>query len=102
MNIIIIIIIYNIHIVLTTFPKFAIYSELNDRFLCSTSRHEETMNTKLFFMAVAIVAAFGIAVAVAGPFTVTTPAMAQNATGDNATMMAGNMTADNKTGNWTK
>lgn len=52
-------------------------------------------------MAVAIVAAF--AVAAAGPFTVTTPAMAQNVTGDNATMMAGNMTADNKTGgNWTK
>jgi hypothetical protein len=36
------------------------------------------MNTKLFFMAVAIVAAFGIAVATAGHFTVTTPAMAQN------------------------
>jgi hypothetical protein len=63
----------------------------------------KTMKTKLFFMAVAIVAAFGIAVAAAGPFTVTTPAMAQNATGGNATMMAGNMTADNKTGgNWTK
>jgi hypothetical protein len=36
------------------------------------------MNTKLFFMVVAIVAAFGIAVATAGHFTVTTPAMAQN------------------------
>ena len=59
--------------------------------------------TKLFFMAVAIVAAFGIAVGAAGTFTVTTPAMAQNATGDNATIMAGNMTADNKTGgSWTK
>jgi hypothetical protein len=54
-------------------------------------------------MAVAIVAAFGIAVAAAGPFTLTTPAMAKNAAGDNATIMAGNMTADNKTGgNWTK
>ena len=54
-------------------------------------------------MAVAIVAALGIAVAAASPYTVTTPAIAQNATGDNATMMAGNMTADNKTGgNWTK
>jgi hypothetical protein len=61
------------------------------------------MNTKLFFMAVAFVSAFGIAVTGAGPFTVTTPAMAQNTTGDNASMMAGNMTADNKTGgNWTK
>jgi hypothetical protein len=38
------------------------------------------MNTKLFFMTVAIVAAFGIAVAAAGHFTVTTPAMAQNVT----------------------
>jgi hypothetical protein len=38
------------------------------------------MNTKLFFMAVAIVATFGIAVAAAGHFTVTTPAMAQNVT----------------------
>ena len=53
-------------------------------------------------MAVAIVAAFGI-VAMVGPATITTPAVAQNMTGDNATMMAGNMTADNKTdGNWTK
>ena len=54
-------------------------------------------------MAVAFVAAFGIAVTAVAPFTVTTPAMAQNATGDNVTMMAGNMTADNKTGgNWTE
>ena len=53
-------------------------------------------------MAVAIVAAFGI-VAMVGPATITTPAVAQNMTDDNATMMAGNMTADNKTGgNWTK
>jgi hypothetical protein len=60
------------------------------------------MNPKLFFMAVAIVAAFSI-VAVVGSATIITPAVAQNMTGDNATMMAGNMTADNKTGgNWTK
>lgn len=60
------------------------------------------MNTKLFFMAIAIVAAFSIA-AVVGPATIATPVVAQNMTGDNATMMAGNYTADNKTGgNWTK
>lgn len=53
-------------------------------------------------MAIAIVAAFSIA-AVVGPATIATPAVAQNMTGDNATMMAGNYTADNKTGgNWTK
>jgi ABC-type enterobactin transport system permease subunit len=61
------------------------------------------MNTKLFFIAVAIVATFSIAVAVAGPLTITAPAMAQNITGDNATTMAGNVTAANQTaGNWTK
>ena len=60
------------------------------------------MNTKLFFIAVAIVAAFCI-VTVVGPATITPPAVAQNMTGDNATMMVGNMTADNKTGgNWNK
>ena len=60
------------------------------------------MNPKLFFMAVAIVAAFSIVVVV-GSATITTPAVAQNMTGDNATMMAGNYTAANKTGgNWTK
>ena len=60
------------------------------------------MNPKLFFMAVAIVAAFSIVVVV-GSATITTPAVAQNMTGDNATMMAGNYTSDNKTGgNWTK
>ena len=60
------------------------------------------MNPKLFFMAVAIVAAFSIVVVV-GSATITTTAVAQNMTGDNATMMAGNYTADNKTGgNWTK
>jgi hypothetical protein len=60
------------------------------------------MNIKLFLIAVAIVAVFGIA-AIAGSVTVTSPAAAQDMTGDNATMMAGNMTADNMTGgNWTK
>jgi hypothetical protein len=61
------------------------------------------MNTKLFLIAVAIVAAFSIAAEV-GPATIASPAVAQNMTGDNATMMmAGNYTADNKTGgNWTK
>ena len=60
------------------------------------------MNPKLFFMAVAIVAAFSIVVVV-GSATITTPAVAQNMTGDNATIMAGDYTADNKTGgNWTK
>ena len=60
------------------------------------------MNTRLLLMAIAIVVAFGIAAA--GSLTVTTPASAQNMTGDNATMMmSGNMTSDNKTsGNWTK
>jgi hypothetical protein len=60
------------------------------------------MNIKLFLIAVAIVAVFGVA-AIAGPVTVTSPAAAQDMTGDNATMMAGNMTAGNMTGgNWTK
>jgi predicted outer membrane protein len=65
---------------------------------------KQPMNSKLFLMAVAVVAAFGIA-AVAGvgdSLTIATPAVAQNMTGDNATMMAGNMTAGNSTGgNWT-
>jgi len=56
----------------------------------------------LFFIAVTIVAAFCI-VTVVSPATITTPAVAQNMTGDNATIMVGNMTADNKTGgNWNK
>jgi hypothetical protein len=70
------------------------------RFLYSIIRHQ-TMNTKLFLMAVAVIAAFGIA-AIVGPVTMTTPVAAQNVTGDNATM-AGNVTAGNTTGgNWTK
>ena len=58
-------------------------------------RHQ-TMNTKLFLMAVTVIAAFGIE-AIVGPVTVTTPVAAQNVTGDNATM-AGNVTAGNTTG----
>ena len=49
------------------------------------------MNTKILLVAVAIVAAFGIA-AVVGPVTVNT-ALAQNMTGDNMTMTSDNMTA---------
>ena len=46
------------------------------------------MNSKLFLMAAAVIAAFGIAVATAvvGPLTITTPVVAQNMTGDNATI----------------
>ena len=54
------------------------------------------MNTR-FLVGVALVAAFGIIVAV-GPIGISTPAMAQNMTGDNATMMGGNMTGGNMTG----
>jgi opacity protein-like surface antigen len=64
------------------------------------------MNSKLFLMTAAVIAAFGITVAAAavvGPLAITTPAIAQNMTGGNATMMAGNMTAGSTTGgNWTK
>ena len=57
---------------------------------------KQPMNSKLFLMAIAIVAAFGITVAVVGPLTLTTPAVAQNMTG------GGNMTGGNMTGgNWT-
>ena len=60
------------------------------------------MNAGLFLVAIAIVAAFGIA-AIVGPVTITTPLVAQNMTGDNATMMGGNITAGNTTGgNWIK
>jgi hypothetical protein len=60
------------------------------------------MNIKLFLRTVAIVGAFGIA-ALVGPIAITTPAAAQEISGDNATMMAGNMTSGNITGgNWTK
>jgi hypothetical protein len=67
------------------------------------SRLKQLMNSKLFLMVVAVVAAFGIAAAMVGPLTITTPVVAQNMTGDNATMMAGNVTAGNTTGGtWTK
>jgi hypothetical protein len=60
------------------------------------------MNIKLFLMAIAIVGAFGIA-AFVSPIAMTTTAAAQDMSGDNATMMAGNMTSGNTTGgNWTK
>jgi hypothetical protein len=60
------------------------------------------MNIKLFLIAFAIVGAIGIAASV-GPVAMATPAAAQNMTGDNATMMAGNMTSGSTTGgNWTK
>ena len=53
-------------------------------------------------MAIAIVGAFGIA-AFVGPTAMTITAAAQDMSGDNATMMAGNMTSGNTTGgNWTK
>ena len=51
------------------------------------------MNSKLFLMTVAVIAAFGISAAVVGPVSITTPALAQNMTGD----MGGNMTGDNMT-----
>ena len=54
------------------------------------------MNTR-FLVGVALVAAFGFIVAV-GPIGISTPAIAQNITGDNATMMGGNITAGNMTG----
>jgi hypothetical protein len=59
------------------------------------------MNTRILLVGVALVAAFGIIVSV-GPTGISTPAIAQNITGDNATMMGGNMTAGNMTaGNMT-
>jgi hypothetical protein len=54
------------------------------------------MNARIL-VGVALVAAFGIIVAV-GPVGIATPAMAQNMTGENATMTGGNMTAGNMTG----
>ena len=62
------------------------------------------MNSKLFLMVVAFIAAFGIVVAAAvGPVTITTPALAQNMTDGNMIAMGSNMTGGNMTGgNWTK
>jgi acetamidase/formamidase len=54
-----------------------------------------TMNTRIL-VGVALFAAFGFIVAI-GLIGIATPAMAQNMTGDNATMMGGNMTAGNMT-----
>jgi hypothetical protein len=54
------------------------------------------MNTRIL-VGVALVTAFGIIVAF-GPIGIVTPAMAQNMTGDNATMLDGNMTAGNMSG----
>ena len=54
------------------------------------------MNTKILLAAIAIVVAFGIA-AVIGPVTVPTPVVAQNMTGDNITVMGGNMSGGNMT-----
>ena len=60
--------------------------------------YAKPMNTKLFLMAVAVIAAFGISAAFVGPVSITTPALAQNMTDD----MGGNMTGDNMTaGNMT-
>jgi hypothetical protein len=59
---------------------------------------DKPMDSKLFLIAVAIVAAFGIAAAAIGPVSIATPVLAQgNMTmGDN--MTAGNMTmGDNMT-----
>jgi ABC-type enterobactin transport system permease subunit len=61
------------------------------------------MNSRLFFMAVAVIAAFGIAAAIVGPVTIATPALAQNMTGGGNMTMGGNVTGGNMTGgNWTK
>jgi hypothetical protein len=56
------------------------------------------MNTSLFLMAVGVIAAFGIAAAVAGPVTIATPAVAQNMTDMGGNMTGGNMTSGNMTG----
>jgi hypothetical protein len=57
------------------------------------------MNSKLFLMAVAVIVAFGISAAVVGPVSITTPALAQNMTGDmGGNMTGGNVTAGNMTG----
>ena len=60
------------------------------------------MNSKLFLMTVAVVAAFGIvAAATFSPLSIATPAVAQNVTGGNAT--GGNATSANATvGGWSK
>jgi hypothetical protein len=62
------------------------------------------VNLGLFLLAVAVVAAFGIAELI-GPANMTERLFAQNMTGDNSTMMgSSNLTVGNMTGggNWTK
>lgn len=59
------------------------------------------MNSKLFLMAVVVIAAFGITAAVVGPVTIATSALAQNMTDMGGNMTGGNMTAGNMTGNMT-
>jgi hypothetical protein len=55
------------------------------------------MNPKLFLMAVAVIAAFGIlATITVGPISIATPALAQNMT-DMGNMTGGNMTGGNMT-----
>jgi hypothetical protein len=63
------------------------------------------MNSRIFLMAVAVIAAFGIAAAVVGPVTIPTPVLAQmpgeNVTGANVTganVTGANVTAGNVTG----
>jgi hypothetical protein len=47
------------------------------------------MNSRLFLMAIAVIAAFGIAATVVGPVTIATPVLAQrNMTGGNMTTAA--------------
>ena len=59
------------------------------------------MNTKLFLMAIALVAAFWVvAAATVNPITIATPSLAQNMT-DMGNMTGGNMTAGNMTANMT-
>lgn len=59
------------------------------------------MHSKLFLMAVVVIAAFGITAAVVGPVTIATPAFAQNMTDMGGNMTGGNMTAGNMAGNMT-
>jgi hypothetical protein len=60
--------------------------------------YTKPMNSKLFLMAVVVIAAFGITAAVVGPVTMATPALAQNMTeGGNMTGMGGNLTGGNMT-----
>ena len=54
--------------------------------------YTKPMNTKLFLMAFAVIAAFGISAAVVGPVSMTTPALAHNMTAGNMTDMGGTPT----------